>query len=69
MSGGVLRFRKATKIKVGLVDGVRQRISLTSGKVIPMPKEATQRTEAATTVIGPKDTHPDDVCANSGHYL
>ena len=54
---------------MGLVDGVRQRISLTSGKVIPMPKEATQRLEAATTVIGPKDTHPDDVCVNSDPYL
>ena len=34
-----------------------------------MPKEATQRLEAATTVIGPKDTHPDDVCVNSDPYL
>ena len=54
---------------MGLVDGVRQRISLTSGKVIPMPKEATQRLEAATTVIGPKETHPDDVGVNSDPYL
>ena len=33
-----------------------------------MPKEATQRLEAATTVIGPKDTHPDDVRVNNDHY-
>ena len=33
-----------------------------------MPKEATQRMEPATTVIGPKDTHPDDVRANSVLY-
>lgn len=55
--------RKATKIKVNLVDGVRQRISLTSGKVIPKPKESTQRLEPVTTVIGPKDTLPNDVGA------
>ena len=40
-------------MKINRVDGVRQRISLATGKVIPKPP--------VTAAIGPKDTLPSDV--------
>lgn len=59
---GVMR-RKPTKVKMNRVDGVRQRVSLASGKVIPKPQESMQRSHPASTAIGPKDTLPSDVVA------
>ena len=53
--------RKPTKVKINRVDGVRQRVSLASGKVIPKPQESMQRSHPTSTAIGPKDTLPNDV--------
>lgn len=53
--------RKPTKVKVKRVDGIRQRVSMTSGKVIPKPQESMQRAHPVTSVIGPRDTLPSDV--------
>ena len=48
-------------MKINRVDGVRQRISLATGKVIPKPQESMQRAHPVTAAIGPKDTLPSDV--------
>ncbi|OAO17141.1 hypothetical protein AV274_1167 [Blastocystis sp. ATCC 50177/Nand II] len=55
--------KKPTKVKINKVDGVRQRVSLSSGKVIPKPQESMQRSHPVTSAIGPKDTAPSDVLA------
>ena len=52
---------KPTKVKINRVDGVRQRISLQTGKVIKKPLESKQRSHPITASIGPKDTAPNDV--------
>ena len=48
-------------MKINRVDGVRQRISLATGKVIKKPLESKQRSHPITASIGPKDTAPNDV--------
>ena len=56
-------------MKVNRVDGIRQRISMTSGKVIPKPQESMQRAHPATAAIGPKDTLPSDVDSRYVHFM
>ncbi|KAK8800303.1 hypothetical protein WA171_004937 [Blastocystis sp. BT1] len=53
--------KKPTKVKVKRVDGIRQRVSMASGKVIPKPQESMQRAHPVTSAVGPKDTLPSDV--------
>lgn len=55
-------------MKINKVDGVRQRVSLSSGKVIPKPQESMQRNHPLTSAIGPKDTAPSDVLSLSSCY-
>ena len=48
-------------MKFNVVDGVRQRVSVLTGKVIKKPLEAKQRSHPVSSEIGPKDTAPNDV--------
>ena len=56
-----MKCRKPTKVKINRIDNERQRISMTTGKVIPKPQESMQRVHPVTAAIGPQDTLPSDV--------
>lgn len=51
---GVVSCRKPTKVKINKVDGVRQRVSLSSGKVIPKPQESMQRSHPSLRPSDPR---------------
>ena len=57
----VMAKERKKKVKINRIDNERQRISMTTGKVIPKPQESMQRVHPVTAAIGPKDTLPSDV--------